>query len=90
MCLANQPEQLCSGVFVQIELGLKNLCTNTVKSNVLSLSHIELGRHSWTFLFQPDIAESGKISSILNILIKSNQVLIDRVPRPTWKVDNVY
>ena len=29
-------------------------------------------------------------SSILNILIKSNQVLIDRVPRPTWKVDNVY
>ena len=73
---------------MQIELGLKNLCTNTVKSNVLSLSHIELGRHSWTFLFQPDIAESGKISSILNI--KSNQVLIDRVPRPTWKVDNVF
>ena len=88
MCLANQPEQLCSGVFVQIELGLKNLCTNTGKSNVLSLSHIELGRHSWTFLFQPDIAEPGKI--ILNILIKSNQVLIDRVLRPTWKVDNVY
>ena len=39
------------------------------------------------FFFQPDIAEPGKI---LNILIKSNQVLIDRVPRPTWKVDNVY
>ena len=75
---------------MQIGLGLKNLCTNTVKSNVLSLSHIELGRHSWTFLFQTDIAEPGKISSILNILIKSNQVLIDRVPRPTWKVDNVY
>ena len=54
---------------MQIELGLKNLCTNTGKSNVLSLSHIELGRHSWTFLFQPDIAEPGKISSILNILI---------------------
>ena len=55
---------------MQIELGLKNLCTNTGKSNVLSLSHIELGRHSWTFLFQPDIAEpGGKISSILNILI---------------------
>ena len=70
---------------MQIELGLKNLCTNTGKSNVLSLSHIELGRHSWTFLFQPDIAELGKI--ILNILIKSNQVLIEK---PTWKVDNVY
>ena len=40
---------------MQIELGLKN----KKKSNVLSLSHIELGRHSRTFLFQPDIAEPG-------------------------------
>ena len=74
---------------MQIGLGLKNLCTNTVKSNLLSLSHIELGRHSWTFLFQPDIAEPG-LFHFKYIDIKSNQVLIDRVPRPTWKVDNVY